>query len=157
MCGSWPPSDHPYLNDANCVKTSERDPIYNCIAWAAGDDKRWWWPSTRRGVSYWPQGVPREETVDAFVAAYATKGFRECADGALESGVEKITLFARMERGMVIPTHATRQLASGDWSSKMGPLEDISHTTADAPRGPMYGLPVCYLARPRPEPVNLEG
>jgi hypothetical protein len=149
MCGSWSPSDHPHLTDFNCVKTSEQDAIYNCIAWAAGDATRWWWPFPYRGVSYWPRGVPRKETIDAFIAAYATVGFHECGDGTMESGIEKIVIFAKTTRGILIPTHAARQLDSGEWTSKMGPLEDIRHTTADAPRGPLYGEPVCYLARLR--------
>jgi hypothetical protein len=100
--------------------------------------------------------VPREETVEAFIAAYATVGFRECTDGALEPGIEKIALFAKTSRGVLIPTHGSRQLESGEWTSKMGPLEDIRHTSADAPKGPVYGTPVCYFARPRPEPsINI--
>jgi hypothetical protein len=150
MCGSWPQLDHPFLTDANCTKTSDRDTIYNCIAFAAGETHRWWWPIPRRGINYWPRGVPREETVEAFIAAYATMGFNECADGELEPQIEKIALFAKTTRGVLIPTHAARQLDSGEWTSKMGSLEDISHTTVDAPRGPAYGKPVCYLARPRP-------
>ncbi len=151
MCGSWEVRHHPNLTDDNCVKTSDADPAYNCIAWAAGDVTRWWWPARRRGISYWPPGVAREETIEAFVEAYATLGFQECANDSFEAGIEKIALFAINIHSIVIPTHAARQLDSGEWTSKMGSLEDIKHTTCAAPSGPIYGRPVCYLARPRPQ------
>jgi hypothetical protein len=154
MCGSWPQRDHPYLDPSNCRKTSDPDTIYNCIAFAVGETHRWWWPLPRRGINYWPRGVPREETVDAFISAFGTVGFTECSDGKLEPGVEKIALFVKVDRGFLIPTHAARQLESGEWTSKMGTLEDIQHPTADAPRGPYYGQPYCYLARPRPQPQS---
>lgn len=85
------------------------------------------------------------------MAAYQTIGYSECTEDALESGVEKIALFALPDpdSGLLIPTHAARQLESGSWSSKMGPLEDICHTTPADPRGPLYGAPVRYMARPR--------
>lgn len=148
MCGSWPPLDHPFLTDANCIKTSEQDTIYNCIAWAAGEVHRWWWPDPFR-ISYWPRSAPRSETIDAFIAAYSTVGFSVCNNGALEDGIEKIALFAKSSRGLMIPTHAARQLTSGKWTSKMGPLEDVIHDLPDDPRGPIYGVVVCYMARQR--------
>ena len=49
--------------------TSNETEEYNCIAWAAHDTERWWWPGA--GV-YWPSGVREEETLDAFEEAYAT-------------------------------------------------------------------------------------
>ena len=39
--------------------TSPRTVAYNCIAWAAGETQRKWWPD-KVGVAYWPKGVPRE-------------------------------------------------------------------------------------------------
>jgi len=155
MCGSWPQQDHPFLDDLNCVETSDIDPLYNCIAWAAGETHRWWWPSLRRGISYWPLGVDRVATIPAFIHAYQTVGFQECANGDLDPGIEKIVLFARADSGILIPTHAAKQLESGSWSSKMGPLEDICHTVAGDPRGPLYGNPVRYMARPRPASTNI--
>ena len=47
---------------------------YNCIAWAAGDTNRWWWPDPEDDASFWPPGVAPEETISAFTAAFATLG-----------------------------------------------------------------------------------
>lgn len=80
--------------------------------------------------------VPREETLPAFIEAYGTRGFVACADGTLEAGFEKIAIFAKQVGGATVPTHAALQLETGRWTSKMGNLEDISHSTFDAVGGP---------------------
>ncbi|MGB2676920.1 MAG: hypothetical protein WAN12_07555 [Candidatus Acidiferrum sp.] len=82
-----------------------------------------------------------------FIRAFATLGFAPCADGSLEDGIEKIALFARQVGTSLIPTHATLQLKSGEWTSKMGPKEDICHKTVDVVRGPFYGNVVCFMSR----------
>jgi hypothetical protein len=75
MPGTWQPADLPSLNDENCAITSPVTGHYNCIAWAAGEDFRWWWPDPLF-IGYWPAApVPREVTLAAFEAAYATLGY----------------------------------------------------------------------------------
>ena len=92
MPGSWPAVELPNLNGNNYEITSPFKRAYNCIAWAAGDTSRWWWPIRLAGVNYWPKNAPREATVEAFIAAYATCGYAACEDGAIEPGIEKIVL-----------------------------------------------------------------
>lgn len=94
--------------------TSQADAAYNCIAWAAGEDDRWWWPSE---FAYWPPGVPQVETLPAFIAAYGTLGYEISASGDLEPGYVKIGLY--IDAGGT-PTHAARQLPNGAWTSKHG-------------------------------------
>ena len=101
------------------------------------------------GVGYWPHGVPREVTTAAFLAAYATVGFKLTFDGNLQDGIEKLAVYGKGQPGAEIPTHAALQLQSGEWTSKLGPFEDIVHTTPDAVNGPVYGQVICYLERPR--------
>jgi hypothetical protein len=67
----------------------------------------------------------------------------ECEDGRLESGFEKIALFA-LEG---LPKHAARQLQSGRWTSKLGRLEDIEHTLDDL-TGALYGSVALVMKRP---------
>jgi len=96
---------------------------YNCIAWAAGEIARWWWPDGMNEY-YWPAGAPREETLAAFIAAYSSLGYAPCANADLEEGHEKVALYVGPAGG---PTHAARQLASGLWTSKLGCMEDVEH------------------------------
>ena len=117
---SWLPDDLPNLKPDNHQETSAATPIYNCIAWAAGDAKRSWWPVG----GYWPKSVPREETLEAFVGVFEGLGYRLCEDASLEDGYEKIAIY--MNAGGE-PTHAALQLPDGNWTSKLGGLEDITH------------------------------
>ena len=115
--------------------TSPRDRDYNCIAWAVGDTRNWWWPSANVGKEYWPAGVRRERTRDAFVTAFASVGYAICEGEWPEMGYEKIALFADADGR---PTHAARQLPNGRWSSKLGKMEDIEHDL-HALEGTLYG------------------
>jgi hypothetical protein len=122
--------------------TSPADANYNCIAWAAGETDRWWWPDAA-GVSYWPSGVPREETLDAFLAAFATLGYAPTGDPSLEPDTEKVAIFANSG----VPTHAVRQLPHGRWTSKLGQSEDIEHLL-NGLTGGIYGRVALILKRP---------
>src|SRR5262249_13542859 len=135
----------PGLRADNYRETSPASGVYNCIAWALGITGSWWWPGPRW---YWPEGIPREETISAFRAVFALFGFHPCEDGAPERGVEKLVLYADGEK----PIHSARQLPSGKWTSKLGTLLDIEHDTAEALAGGIYGSIAGYFARPTPHP-----
>lgn len=105
----------PNLDFATTEKTSRSDGCYNCIAWAAGEDDRKWWPD-RNEQAYWPKGVPREATLRAFVQAFQTLGYETCDNGESESGFEKIALYADATGK---PTHAARQLSAGGWIANL--------------------------------------
>jgi hypothetical protein len=125
--------------------TSPKDDDYNCISWTVGDTTQWWWPNEADAPrsAYWPPGVPREQTLEAFCDAFATLGYAVCNDDRLEAGYEKIALFAVMGT----PKHAARQLPSGRWTSKLGEREDIEHALHDL-TGMVYGSVVLVLKRP---------
>lgn len=146
MSGSWSPQDLPNLDPNNHVVTSPFSRRYNCIGWAAGSTAQWWWPV---GRYYWPLNVPREETMEAFIRAYGTIGYIECEDASLEPSFEKIAIYAVQETGGTLtPTHAAKQLPDGNWTSKLGPCEDIEHATLENVNCKTYGEPVAYLKRP---------
>ena len=134
----------PNLAGSDYRVTSPQDGDYNCIAWAAGDTHHWWWPSQDLAKEYWPPGVPRERTRDAFISAFASLGYTICEDNDLEAGYEKVALFADVNDR---PTHAARQLPSGLWSSKLGKAEDIEHRLHDL-EGTLYGAAVLVMKRP---------
>ena len=142
--GKWP---H-LLSEGYEVTSEETDPRnkkvipYNCIAFAAGDQTRWWWPD-QAGAAYWP--IPRREvTLDCFIEAYQTREYEVCTSGNVEPGLEKIVIY--MLNGE--PTHAARQLDNGLWTSKLGPWEDIRHNTTKAVEEYIYGKAIQYMKRP---------
>lgn len=147
MPGSWPQRDHPYLNAGNCQITSPATNAYNCIAWAAGNSRQWWDPHP---LYHWPKGVPREVSLDAIFQVYERLGFTACVGGEPEEGFDKIAIFVKEVGPLKVPTHAARQLDSGEWTSKMGPCEDISHKPVDAVSGPAYGEVKYFMSRPKP-------
>jgi len=134
----------PGLARGGYLRTSPGDKGYNCIAWAAGDTGKWWWPVPEVKEAFWPPGVAREETLLAFREAFATLGYILGDGEELEPGFEKIAVFA-CDQG--IPQHATRQLPNGSWTSKLGELEDIEHALHDL-EGTEYGSVVLVLKRP---------
>lgn len=123
---------------------SPKDDGYNCIAWAAGDNRRWWWPDPA-GEDTWPAGVARVETGEAFRDAFATLGYEVCDTDQPEPGYEKVALFALAG----VPKHAARQRPGGRWTSKLGPSEDIEHALHDL-TGMLYGSVVLLMKRPLP-------
>src|ERR1039458_1110376 len=115
------PEEFSHLDPSTTYKkTSDPTGLYNCIAWAAGFSNKWWWPDKFK-IGFWPPTAKREEKLEAFAQAFATIGYEKCNNGNLEEGFEKIALYAVPNPlGRWIPTHAARQLPTGEWTSKMG-------------------------------------
>jgi hypothetical protein len=130
----------PRLKETAYHITSPRTTAYNCVAWAAHDDGSWW---GTQEFDYWPANVPREYTVEAYTAAFATLGYALCEDGSREDGFEKIAIFVD-ERGE--PQHVARQQSSGVWTSKLGKWEDIDHELLGL-EGDRYGRAHLFMKR----------
>ena len=139
----FPENIFPKLTLSEYSVTSPASTRYNCIAWAAKICHQWWWPD-RDHECYWPNQVPREEKLEAFVQAFQTLGFSLCENGALEPGFEKIAIYTKSPDQ---PTHAARQLESGKWTSKLGYNIDIEHTI-DGLTGSAYGNAIHFMKRP---------
>lgn len=130
----------PYFSSGNHKITSPQTPKYNCIAWAAGDDGHWWWPAPG---FYWPNGIPRQETIDVFLEAFASLGYEVCNGLDIEHGFEKVALYALNGK----PTHMARQLNNGTWASKLGKSYDIEHMTPNTVEGTLYGQSILFMKR----------
>ncbi|MDA1015302.1 MAG: hypothetical protein O3A00_12735 [Planctomycetota bacterium] len=141
----------PGLRDQYYKITSPINQNYNCIAFAAGDDQNWWWPDDD-GLDYWPTDVERSLTVDAFQEAFAKLGYEPCGKSELEDGYEKIAMFAFDGT----PKHASRQLPTGWWVSKLGTREDIEYALHDL-SGSVYGQVVVVMRRANPPDVSAMG
>ena len=114
---------------------------YNCIAFAADEQNRVWWPGN--ADAYWPVDDD-DETPENFEKAFRTIGYKKCEDGSLEQGVEKVVFY--VARGTV--QHAAKQLDDGRWKSKLGTdLEDVEHNTVRGAECDMYGKAVRFMRR----------
>lgn len=135
-------SSFPNLRTTPYQVKSPASILYNCIAWAAKDDRRWWWPAP--GYC-WPIDAPVELSLEAFITAFEAMGYQCCDSGNLETGFEKIAIY--VEQVTREPTHVARQLRNGMWTSKLGPREDIEHTL-EGITGIEYGEIGQFLTRP---------
>ena len=139
MSQSWIEQSFPGLAATGYQVTSEATETYNCIAYAAGDDSRWWdyWSG-----SYWPNAQP-SPLIDDLVEVFLSLGFERCVNAEEEIGFQKVALYAK---GLMWK-HAAKQLPGGAWSSKLGPDEDIQHESPEALAGELYGVVHCIMRR----------
>lgn len=75
---------------------------------------------------------------------FAGEGFSLCDSDELEPGYEKIAIYAIA--GLF--THVARQLNGGQWTSKVGSLEDITHLSPASMSEGIYGFVHCIMRRP---------
>ncbi|MDQ2810066.1 MAG: hypothetical protein M3Z04_24580 [Chloroflexota bacterium] len=135
----------PNLATAGYVITSPVRLMYNCYAWAAGENAHWWEPGRVMTHYYWPPDLLPANTLEIHIQLFVIIGFVACEDSKLEAGFEKVALYAHANG---TASHAARQLASGVWTSKLGIYEDITHNTLEALEGDVYGTVAQILRRP---------
>jgi hypothetical protein len=111
-------------------KTSQQDPAYNCVAWAAQADTGRWWEDLPIAGYYWPEHLrgPDAGTVVGWVKLFRWLGFETCHSRDLEPGFERVAIYV-LRDGTV--THVARQLEDGQWTSKLGRWIDIRHRLED--------------------------
>lgn len=122
-------------------RTSDPTLDYNCLAWALNDFARWWEPDPFN-LFYWPAGVKRSYDLKNYTQVCKDHGYTVCKNGNLETGFEKLVIYTDGQNF----THIARQLPDGQWTSKLGELDDITHSL-DGFRGSHYGRPAIYLKR----------
>ncbi|NEQ98314.1 MAG: hypothetical protein F6K30_16615 [Cyanothece sp. SIO2G6] len=135
----------PGLKGKRFTVTSPRTPSYNCIAWAAGESFRPWWPLPYAEINnppyYWPE-TSQDESLEDFISGFGKIGYECCDNGEWEDGYEKVAMY--VQDGEV--THMARQENSGRWTSKCGNLQDIEHSSPDA-LCDQYGEIACFMKR----------
>ena len=114
---------------------------YNCIAYAAGDTSKWWWPD---GVNYWPPWATPTTRIESLTEAFAGKGYKRCNDYKVEDGYRKVALYEAQGQMQ----HAAAQMPNGRWRSKMGRGPVIEHRTPESLSGGIYGEPTVFMRRP---------
>jgi hypothetical protein len=135
-------AEWPNLANTKYEITSKYTGEYNCLAWAANENDRWWSPVPADDY-YWPEGAPREVTVQAFIIAFQICGYELCSNGELEHGFEKIAIYVKADGK---PQHVAKQLDDGMWTSKLGRYEDIKHEL-DGLVGELYGTVQQFMRR----------
>jgi hypothetical protein len=129
--------------------TSPKTPVYNCIAYAAKDETRPWWPMPQHfgpRYFYWPPDLPRQiiPTVENFFSAFEKLGYERCSTSDHEEGFEKVVLYVKNG----VPKHMAREIGDGVWYSKLGDEQDIRHHVFDAVENQIYGEARYFMRRP---------
>ena len=118
----------------------EPSPWYNCIAYAAGDTSKWWWPD---GINYWPPWATLTTKIESLQEVFAGKGYEQCEDSGTEAGYQKVALYEADNKMQ----HAAVQMPNGRWRSKMGRGPLIEHRTPESLSGGIYGEPTVFMRR----------
>ena len=142
----WIEAEFPNLKSYHI--TSSYNPVYNCIAFAVGDETRYW--TSDQALSghsgyHWPDGAKTGQHLSALQSAYEIEGFEVCGDGEMEDGYQKVALYATNDGNF---QHVAKQCKDGSWKSKLGDFEDIRHLKAEWLNSPRYGQVVCFMKRP---------
>jgi hypothetical protein len=127
--------------------TSKQTLAYNCAAYAFKDETKQWWPidPKKAGRRYhWPEGLPRNNSVEDFFLAFELEGFEKCDTGEHEEGYEKIAIYVDESN---IPQHLARDTGDGRWQSKLGDLQDIHQHTLEAIETADYGKAKYFMRK----------
>lgn len=133
-------SDKKYKITSPCTRN------YNCISWANECDNVWTWPpifDELEDDEYWPSILPNDTKIETFVKFFMHEGFSVCTE---DESHQQNTIICLYEKDGEC-THAARKLPSGMWTSKLGPLNDIQHSTPHSLEGEFYGKVFCYMKR----------
>lgn len=123
----------PNLTDPLSKQTSPKDSRYNCIAWAFGENRRWWWPVNKPGY-FWPKQLSNKSPLEEFEDWFELDGWEPTKEIGFDPSFIKVALFVLNGQ----PTHAARLLQTGMWTSKLGSDLDLAHGF-DELDGPVYG------------------
>jgi hypothetical protein len=140
-------------DDVDWVAASEPSWRYNCFGFVMGETRWWQPPIDIDGVvqfpdHYWPKGIPTDDSIESYLRAAETEGFRVSPDFAWEEGLETIMLYYT-ERNREFQ-HAARQKSPGVWESKIGSWSDIEHPI-DGVDTITYGTGRIYMQRRSPQ------
>ena len=140
----WIDEQMPLLAAEGYEVTSEATDEYNCIAYVVGETDRWW-SHLADADYYWPEHASRTPFIQSLIEAFAGLGYEPCEDASDEPGFSKVALYADAQGHW---THAAVQLLDGQWSSKLGIYEDISHRAPESLDPDFYGGVHCLMRRP---------
>ena len=134
----------PFLAACGYYKTSDETPVYNCVAYAAGDQTQKWGVTSYPPNLYWPEGASKGDGIDDLKSAFEVCGWERATGGDVEEGFDKVALYADDEGEW---QHAAIQWPNGEWSSKLGDWEDIRHANTHAVSGGDYGKVWYYMKK----------
>lgn len=137
----------PKLTDNNHKRASKATARYNCLAFACGDERKWWEPRPG-GRFHWPPSVRPNTSLATVAGIFIADGYRETNDRDAESGYLKVAIYVELDD---IDTYSHVALSDGiTWKSKLGKGQDIEHDSLDLLEGETsdeYGIVAMILRK----------
>jgi hypothetical protein len=133
----------PRLTAEGYEVTSPQSIGYNCVAWALGEDDRWWEPV--RGY-FWPLDLPQDDALDTYIRIFELAGYVRCESVVLETGYERVAVYVDDAGAFA---HVAKQRDNGRWTSKISYFEDIDHPAAESLLGAAFTRIAAVLRRVR--------
>ena len=130
----------PNLADEEFEIVDQPSERYNCIAYAAADTSKWWWPD---GINYWPPWATETDRIESLKEAFAGLGYEQCDQINPEASYNSIALYEA--HGAM--QHAAVQMPNGRWRSKVGKGPVIEHRSPESLSGGIYGNPTVFMRR----------
>lgn len=138
----------PKLNDQNHKRISKATARYNCLAFACGDERKWWEPKPG-GRYHWPAHIPPSTSLTTVVRIFTSNGYTETDNRQVEAGYLKAAIYVELD-DIEIYSHVA--LSDGNvWKSKLGKGQDIEHDSLDLLEGQNqdeYGIVAVILRKP---------
>lgn len=135
--------------------TEHKSQKYNCVAFAAGGDTKFWWEGStfnskpvKKPGRFWPDGIDTDDSIETYVKVFESVGY-SVYKGKIEDCVkfelfcEKIIIYGYPEQAF---SHVSYQLYFG-WIAKLGDWEDVKHKTFNALEGEYYGNVMVVMKR----------
>src|ERR1022692_2735651 len=85
----------PKLRFGNHTVTSQATRRYNCVAFAANDERHWWEHGVYGGGIHWPGGIA--DTLDGWMEVFIGAGFKVTDNRDVEPGIEKVAIYVSLE------------------------------------------------------------
>src|ERR1700738_1915270 len=82
----------PKLGGGNYKRASLATPRYNCLAFACGDERKWWEPRPG-GRFYWPPSAQRDTSLTTVTRIFVADGYAETKDRNIEAGYLKAAIY----------------------------------------------------------------
>lgn len=130
-----------FINDYEIINGSD-SPYYKCVSYTIGINNKWSWPKSVDINNYWPINNT-DETIESFDQFYLHHGFTKLKDlSGIYTGSSKIVLYGVDG----IPKHASIQIESLIYESKMGRGEIVRHDPFDIENG-LFGNIICLYKK----------
>ena|ERR1035438_274850 len=130
-------NNFPNLTNDKFQFTSEWDPNYNCVAYINDIKDEY--------VQFYDEATRTYDTsLKRYISYFEEFGFRVTENSDLQEGITKIAISYDENKEF---RHVCKQLPAGEWTSKLGDWEDITHINPNVLLGNLYANELIFMEK----------